>query len=305
MKTRNLILTFLLLLVLPNLYSQEFAPEGATWYYSKHYAFSGEIGYYRIEASGDTLLNGKNCRILNHNGSPSCNFYSDAYYVYEEDSVVWFYVPQIDSFQILYDLRAQKDSSWTVIYSSDPLNELDTVNVIVDSVSYMNINGMKLKRLHLHHVALHGNQGGVNYGKTLIEKIGDLYYLISFYSLDIICDGDFSAGLRCYEDPEIGFYSTGIADSCTYTNDYDAVEPAGEENDITLLPNPATDRIVIESDSYQLLFLTLYDLSGRNLGNYSVYQQAEIDLSHLQPGIYLIRFRDKAQLNFVEMIQKL
>ena len=47
-----------------DLYCQVFAPIGATWYYSEGFAFSGVIGYSRIESIGDTIINTKACKIL-------------------------------------------------------------------------------------------------------------------------------------------------------------------------------------------------------------------------------------------------
>ncbi len=35
-----------------------------------------------------------------------------------------------------------------------------------------------------------------------------------------VCDGNFSHGLRCYEDDTIGLYETGLADSCDYRHHF-------------------------------------------------------------------------------------
>lgn len=95
-------------------------------------------------------------------------------------------------------------------------NNLDTINVSIDSISPIVINGKSLKRLHVPYYLL-TEEYPYSYNSIIIEKIGDIQYMFNYYpSASVACDGNYSAGLRCYQDSELGFYSTGIADSCDY-----------------------------------------------------------------------------------------
>ncbi|NJK97950.1 MAG: hypothetical protein HC905_26305 [Bacteroidales bacterium] len=145
MKLKLYITAFLIIFQIYHSFGQDFAPIGAKWYYTEQFAFSGDISYLWIESVGDTIIKGKDCKILENNGGLMCAFHNTKDFVYFEDSIAYFYVPEIDTFQILYDLKAQKDSSWTIVFGMDLESKLDTIQVVVDSVSFMTINSKKLK----------------------------------------------------------------------------------------------------------------------------------------------------------------
>jgi len=65
--------------------------------------------------------------------------------------------------------------------------------------------------------------------------------------------------------------------------------------EIKVYPNPATDWLALETDAYQPLTATLYDLYGRTLLTPQFGLQTEkLDLSALPPGTYLVGVADEA-----------
>lgn len=184
---------FLIVFQIGNIFGQDFAPIGAKWHYTEYFAFSGDISYLTIESVGDTIINGKACKVLENNGRLMCVFHNERDFVYYEDSVAYFYVPQIDSFQVLFDMRAHKDSSWINIFMIQELTKLDTVQIVVDSVSYVTINSNNLKKLHVTYKSLNSGFEFLHYQGEIVEYLGDIYYLFNLYSLSgIMCDGNYS-----------------------------------------------------------------------------------------------------------------
>ncbi|NJO88096.1 MAG: T9SS type A sorting domain-containing protein [Chloroflexia bacterium] len=297
MKLKLYITAFLIIFQIYHSFGQDFAPIGAKWYYTEQFAFSGDISYLWIESVGDTIIKGKDCKILENNGGLMCAFHNTKDFVYFEDSIAYFYVPEIDTFQILYDLKAQKDSSWTIVFGMDLESKLDTIQVVVDSVSFMTINSKKLKKLHVSYKSLNFGWEDLGYGGEIIERIGDKNYLFNLYSLSgIVCDGNYSGGLRCYQDSELGFYSTGIADSCDYTYKWTGIESNSINAHIKVYPNPASDWIEIESKTNKELMISILDLSGKVLVNSKSFGSSRIDLTSFQKGFYVLKINQSDKI---------
>lgn len=296
MKLRLNITVFLIIFQIYHSYGQDFAPIGAKWYYTEQFAFSGDISYLWIESVGDTIIKGKDCRILENNGGLMCAFHNIKDFVYFEDSIAYFYVAEIDTFQILYNLKAQKDSSWTIVFGIDLESKLDTIQVVVDSVSYVTINSKELKKLHVSYKSLNFGWEDLGYGGEIIERIGDKNYLFNLYSLSgIVCDGNYSGGLRCYQDPELGFYSTEIAESCDYTYKWTGIEGNSISSDFKVYPNPTSDWIEIESKSNTELMISILDLSGKVLVNSKLLGFSRIDLTKFQTGFYILKIKQSGK----------
>ncbi len=302
---KALILTVFTLACALNLISQNFAPIGATWHYTEQFAFSGDISYLKIEATKDTVVNGKDCRILSNNGGLECAYFSEQDFVYTEDSVVYFYVKETDSFQVLYDLKADKDSSWITVFETYIGEELDTVLVSVDSVNAIVINSKELIRMYVTYEMVDYEFSGHTYPGVIIESIGDTYYLFNLFgNPDIACDGNYSAGLRCYEDSDLGFYSTGIADSCTYTYKWIGVEMNSANLNINIYPNPTPESIDISIDSEKLINAELRDLTGKLIRTHNFVSKTKIDLSDFPTGLYLLTIQQGGIMLDSEKIMK-
>lgn len=292
MKPLHLIFFILMILSLGKVSCQDFAPIGAEWHYTERFAFSYNVSYLQIKSIGDTVIQGKPCRILENNGGLLCAFHNIQDYVYSEDSIVFFYVPEIDSFQILYDLRAEKGSSWIVVFNVDLSPVMDTVLIGVDSVATVSINGHSLKKFFVHYEHLNGYWSLHPYYGVIVEGIGDTYYLFNLYTDWAICDGNYSGGLRCYEDSIIGHYSTGIADSCTYSYDGSGIDAYDDALHINTFPIPTRDLLFMQSEIQSELEYRLFNFSGNLMIEDKMCREGKLDLSQLPSGVYFLEFRN-------------
>ncbi len=194
-----------------------------------------------IKSIKDTTIHGKQCRQLecdkvcwNPSGSQFIHYSNDSLYRYNSD---------LDTFQLIAAFEAQKNDSWNILVK-DWDDSIDTVSVFVDSISTLMINESHLRALWVsYHLKDYDSEGAkiqdYKYNSQIVEKIGDTDYLFNFpVNAGLICDGNYSQGLRCYEDSDLGFYSTGIADSCTYTYTWTGIDSYTIDKTINVFPNP-------------------------------------------------------------------
>ncbi len=138
MKTTLLFLT-LFLLSCPFVPGQDFAPVGAKWYYGEAFAFSGDINYILFTSARDTVILNETCRKITKRHQLGCYLRPENEYVFSRNDTVFFYEPSFGHFGVLYDFNATAGDSWT-IYMDGENQQLDSVVVLVDSVSVRRIN---------------------------------------------------------------------------------------------------------------------------------------------------------------------
>jgi hypothetical protein len=78
------------------------------------------------------------------------------------------------------------------------------------------------------------------------------------------------------------------------------VSPEGQQQDIKLYPNPSRDKISIDfsGKGYAAQHISLVDISGREAERFfydSKESKAEINISHLTSGMYLLKMLDQNQ----------
>jgi hypothetical protein len=274
--------------------AQDFAPIGAKWFYTERYFNSEDIGYIAAESVKDTVIKGKNCRQI-VNGLLCGAFESSKNFVFQEDSIVYFFNQKTDTFEILYNFKAKKGDSWTTFFYF--MDELDTLKVTVDSIFTVTINGHKLIRQRITYSRL--NQDPLydwSYDAEVTEIIGDSYFLFNLRSTKILCVGNESAGLRCYEDPDFGFYSTGIADSCNYTYFETGIGKIETKKDFELYPNPTKGNLLIKTDQTEQLKYEIIGLTGLVIKSGEISSETYINISDLQQGIYAVRIISKSAI---------
>jgi hypothetical protein len=295
MNNLNVLIILWLVLISDVTFSQDFAPIGAQWYYSEHHAFSGDIDYLKIESVKDTVIKGLACRKLVKNTVLNCTGRFDSEYVYMEDSIAYFYDADFDDFQILFDLNAKKDSSW-LIKIMDYDENIDTLKISVDSVDFFEVNSVKLKRLHVTYTGFYSGDIYMQYYSKILGTIGDIDYVFNIYpSWAGACDANYSGGLRCYSDDRLGFYETGLVDSCDYTYEW-----VGVNNNkpviLNIYPTIASNQIWISNAPDYFFRVKITDLAGKTMYVDNLRGDSEIDISNLQQGYYIIQILDNDTL---------
>ncbi|NUO03267.1 MAG: T9SS type A sorting domain-containing protein [Saprospiraceae bacterium] len=291
--------TLLFLIVCNAAQSQTgFAPVGATWYYTEVASFSPPR-CLKITVEKDTVVQGQPCRKLVRNRAIACAWAQNLVeFVYEADSAVYFFDFNFQAFHLLYDFKLQAGDSWKIPWQvhcelpwcDEPVT--DTLVVIVDSISQIQINGRWLKRQHVHGFPALNSVPDAYFEGSITEKTGsDRYLFLNFYIdlIPIVCEDYFPLGLQSYEDADFGFYETDIffaGDSCEFLV---ATNVPSQPPPIHLFPNPVSDKLTIASDNNGKMRYELRSMTGENLkqGVFE-YPELEIEMSAFPAGIYLL-----------------
>ncbi len=283
-----------------SLQAQNWLGNGTTWHYTEGRAFSGRIDYLQITVEKDTLIKGLNCKKITKNRDLFCSFHEEVEYAYESGNQIHLYNPDFDQFQVLYDFNlVAGDKIYYPVLDSNTnigsgIRELDSMVLTINSVNTVTINGRSLKRQYASLTYRGELPQYSSFQRNLIitEGIGsDSYFFYYERESDWSCDGNYSMGLRCYEDSYLGFYETGIADSCT-----EAYDPIGlKENGaspvkIELSPNPAKRQIHLSGLEQSSLYpYRLSDFKGSLLKKGKLKgPEPQINIQDLKPGLYFL-----------------
>lgn len=300
---KNSLLIIVFILIFGNSHCQEFAPIGAEWYYHEGWAFSGDINYIKFTSEKDTLIHGEVCHKLTKRRKLLCNDRPVIEYLFTRNDTVFFLDTIFNKFQILYNFAAEKGDTWNILVRDEDF-DIDTIQVVVDSLSTININEMELKRLHvtINKLDEFWHQSG---SSEFIEKIGDPQYMFywSHYS-QIACDANWTRGLRCYIDDEIGYYSTGIADSCTYTYKWTGIERKPYLTFLNVFPNPTSGMIEIRTNNDLNIDIELFTITGKFILARNKIEHEVLDLTDYPDGMYLLIGRASNQLTEILKIIK-
>jgi hypothetical protein len=284
-------------------FSQDFAPIGAKWFYSEGF-FSWEPiieDYFEITSQKDTMINGISCRKLIKRHFIACNGRPDSEFVFSRNDSVFLYNRDFNDFQVFYDFNSEKGDSWQFRILEDE-QFIDTINVFVDSTSLSNINGTDLKTFYVTY-NIYNENSSYSYSSVLIEGIGDIQYLFNIVPLSArACDGNYSKGLRCYEDNILGLYSTGIADSCNQIRYWTNIKRQ-EKKDIKIFPNPVTDMLEVSGMDYNVV-AEIYEIQGKLILTKDLNSSNILDLRQIDNGVYIIVFRKADEIQAIRRIIK-
>ena len=258
-------------------FSQSFGEIGTTWTYSMHDGWASYISEpSQIIVVKDTIVKGENCIKIRATSLGLCDFMPTVPVVLEKDSAIYFYTSERDSFIMFIDFKLKAGDTYAINW----INKHDQGKQVVrvDSVSFVTINGFRLKKQH---ISLNNNLRSSN-----VERIGNFIDFFFWRINEGWCEDYGKSGLRCVDSPTIGHYSTGIVPSCDYTNV--GIEEETELMRITVYPNPVSVVLNIELQEQNLpLDFKLYSLSGKAVLEQTLTQfKSELDLENLPSGMY-------------------
>jgi len=305
---RYLILLFCATIISVPLFSQEWAPTGAKWYYSHYYGSFQELTY--IESVGEQMIQEIPCRKLNtwlvyRNWTPDSiyydtNFLSTDYY-YLEDDKIYHYDTLLNIFNKLYDFSLVPGDS--VIVRDTAFTGCDnhypypyycaSFKYKIDSVDEMTIDESVHKIQYTSRISdADWSFNGFNDEiYPVIEQIGSLKFLLGS-SISGTLEGDIS-WLRCYEDGNTFYRSPFWPDDkpCDYLSPI--VYPGTSENDlkdfISVSPNPCIDFVsVLGPENTDMNEYKIMNSNGITVQSGSLKKDLNIDVSRLNPGVYAI-----------------
>ena len=265
--------------------AQTWAPVGSKWTYTLSSATSGNVDTLLIRSIGDTLIQGKQCKILRKT-TEVCDSRGIKEYMYSDSGKVYFFDGSRLKFQMLFNINAVTNDSW--VWYPNVLPAKDSIIVHVDSTSTLSINSNILKVVFVKY-AFSSSWQPIGSGK-IIENIGDTYYMFPW--VFGACDMMFGGPLRCYNDSIIGHYETGVVSDCNYTN-VGINEKAKANNELKIYPNPFIQSFSLEKLNEGVSnndFFEIVNLLGERI-YYSGFCQRimTINLGDKPSGIYFLR----------------
>lgn len=276
------------------LFAQSFAPIGAKWTYqigSGCCNNGNEWDYVEWQVFKDTLIKQQNCKMLLKKGI-SIEGFADTMFVYQNQEQIYFYDFYSENFTLLYDFFKKANESWKVKSGNCELN------VMVESVSSININGQNLKQLHV--ISNNSDFEGV-----IIEKIGFLKKPqpdFAQYCFGLVSYLNYYDGLRCYEDPEIGFYDFQIAPSCDFVK---VNKDKPKELILNVFPNPSRGVFNINSNTpLKNTELNIFNSNGQLVASLYIQDKksVKVSLENLPNGIYLLQIKTHQNYQFLKLI---
>lgn len=265
--------------------AQHFGIPGSNWYYSRIYVVPSPTieEYINITSDGDTIIQGKLCNRLHINMPIMCGDGQSTKFTYYSNDSVYFFEPEYNSFQLLYHINANIGDSWSIRVPD--MNDEDTISVHVNATDIITLNGVSLKRLQVSYVTHFDNLLDYSYDSEIIERIGDVHYMFNLFpEWSYTCDESYIPGLRCYEDPSMPLYSTGLSSACDFQSFLGIGEQEIEQQ--IVYPNPSSNVVYVLTDNDAEVTFEIVDLLGHSL--LKGRTTTEINLSSLVTGSYLL-----------------
>lgn len=278
----------------------EWAPVGAKWHYELPYNYGNAETYLKIESIGDTVINGISCKILEQ----VCvrdPYLNREYYTYKSNDIVWVY--DGDEFRVLYDFTVQPQGEWTA-YGPSLYHTCDTVtNLVVEFEGYEEILGTSYRYVIVTLPEFGWSFSICGSEQTKIsEKFGSYGYM---FPQDIcVIDAPYPCFLRCYEDSEFGFYSTGVSDSCTYEYGV-GIKELQLANNIKVGPNPVSGILNIELIGLvDKSVFWIYSSTGKLIFNAAITDNyTKIDMSTFSKGNYILKIYHEGNFSAGKIIK--
>jgi len=265
----------------------DYLKTGTQWYYGeKDYIFPPSNNFtddfYSVKITGDTVVNGKNCKVMQHMRSkPMCFGYEQTVLLLQSNDTVYFYNTSSKKFSTLYVYNALAGDSWEIEYPTYK------VTATIDSIRYKQSLGKILKYVS-YLMQYPDNQGTFTYISSIIVGIGDIMYYFNsnIYWLPTCDESVVYTGLRCYVHPDFGTYHVSGTLDCAYVteipkNTYNLLKASMDSSGI----------LTVEGDlNTQSCTLELLDLKGSVMQQTTINaSQNTVNLTLYDKGLYLYR----------------
>jgi len=294
---RFLLITIHSILLL-NLKSQVvFCAPGAMW----NYRFSGTIwsgGASFAETVSyvqDSVENGESLKLLRHNRfEENCGPYVSYTLLKQKGDTIFIKNPRTqNNWEILYNFATPIGQSWQ---STIGAGTVKIYTVTVNATSTIIVNGFALKQMSVT-ISPGPGFGATGVNKVVTERFGSNGFLFMYTSRSWgSCDGDVFLDYLCYIDSAFGTKQfTELP--CFYYNPTEVDKNSFLKSHIEVFPNPCSNLLSIKglsSGTHALAILT--DFTGRDLKKIFVSEKAELNMSDLPRGIYLLQIKRSGNL---------
>ena len=277
-----------------------FTINNTEWYY-EIINDDGSITYQYLECAGDTVVQGKRPKVIvRSNTHYDRNEITKVTheYIYEENSVVYWWNKDLQEFTTLYNLNANAGDEWEIKVGTESLI------MHVDAVENYEYEGQTYRMMHVSDTAdiFSGN---------IVCSIG---HLTSFFPEKLMNRGKGYRveGIRCYWiDGELVFKNGDEDCHAIYIQLHDGIDEPGENGPSTNLgtfkvyPNPTNGVLFVQTlratslqtdNAYRIT-----NLMGQTLlqGNITAETQ-QINIEKLPAGMYYITFAGETRKLIIE-----
>jgi len=311
---RYIVLLFTLMNIAPSgVIAQEWAPVGTIWHYQRETFSSCNYPYEFVtyESIKDTLVNSKNCRIIEAKFFDYSFFYDTLDWgreiMYGDSNSVFVY--KNNKFYKVFNFSALSGDTITVIdtvfngFFHDTIYEYDLFEYIIDSISVFVFNGDSLKKFYISPTDSSDWVIDLNY--FIIEGIGIDGNGFGFggflgRSINVAPAGSFFGPLRCYQDQQISYNFLGIpcdtfcADTSFSSNKLD-LEYVYQ---INAFPNPFGNELTMSfsSELNETGIIQIVDYLGQAVYSKRVrirtgINTIKLDVSAFSKGLYLLNMQ--------------
>ncbi len=304
---RNLTTLFIFFLTLPNVWAQAtiWAPEGATWVYSRLTAVEQSFIILRYEK--DTLYEGQLAKKINFSGfaitgsGPDTAYtpeimLSSQYFHQDGEIVKWY---NDGDYKTIYDFSTQPGEGWELkensFYTCDsnPLQPSDSI--YVTSIDTEILDGKSFDVITI------GASDYWSIGSQIVKGIGSLQTPYPIPAPASCADIDGAVGrpeaLMLYYDDNIGCLdrSSGYLSCSKIITSTKNAFWNSTPSSFTLAPNPTNSYLNITADISKLngFSYSIYDVDGRLQDQQTSINNRKINVTTLQRGVYFIVFNDK------------
>lgn len=281
---KSLFLTFLV--IAQFVYSQNFVQDNKQWnVYLEVFGVGGVSHYTEIYSTiGDTLVNQTTYKKLYYSpDSLLSKIYKGAL---REDNQKIFYLNNFGEEGLLYDFSLETNDTAYVVANME--YGYDSLMVVVDSVDYIEINGIERKILWIHNdiswepidywmEGLGSNNGPLN---TFIH----CYIICPWWQLSCVYEN----GEQIYQHENLDCYANNVGTD------------EKKRNQIHLSPNPIIggEYLLIQlPENYLVSEIECYDLRGNLVFNLPVKQVTDIKVQFpkAERGIYILKLYSQSE----------
>ncbi len=212
-------------------------------------------------------------------------------YLYDSNSVVYWYRPHLDSFTVLYDFNKNVGETWKIFGVRGVMSYSDsigcTLTARVMKKDTIIINGFPLRRMDIKIDYLSGAAGG--FSGTIVEYVGHLQRPRPdpFYACEAVSESSDFFGLRCFDHPDIGFHDFKLVPYCDYVPS--SIDEFNASQDLNISPNPTIDffDIKYQNTNKATASIIVSNLMGQQvLGQTLNEGHQKINASNWSTGVY-------------------
>ncbi|MEO1257760.1 MAG: T9SS type A sorting domain-containing protein [Bacteroidota bacterium] len=292
MMNRLIIAAFLMLIFSSSIYSQEWAPIGAKWYYTyvPEYVLGLDPRVETVEVVGDTTVLGKPCRVLKANVGLNLGLICDgSRFMYNENDSVFYYDAVENKFNLLYVFNASIGQSWSVplCYNQD-FGYGASLGVTVEDKYITTFDSTEVMTYKVNW-SFYFNP--TPYDTIIYENIGSA---ASMYMMGVSATVHSGIrGLRCYESPETGLINF-LGEPCDQI--VSAQEELSENSIIEIYPVPVSDLLkykIKDSSLNGKNMVRIFNATGHLIferENIITGAEQVLSVSGLPVGVYLLQF---------------